>query len=210
MKRKLLKFIPFFIMASFLVTGCNQETSSTTKAAKPAVEAKAKQSQGPVYKGKIVGKSNKAKSISIVVGKGKKAKTIMVKFDENTKGVEHAAKGHASIIFYEMRNGQPWATVIKPKLAKLPKGVTEIKTAELKSLIDANADFVLVDARPGKRYAASHIAGAINIGTKAYKRKPHLYYHKIKTKCLSCIVEGPHEVCQLKSPVWRKKMAIKM
>ena len=191
MKRKLLKLIPFFIMASFLVTGCNQDTSSTTKAAKPAVEAKAQQSKGPVYKGKVVGKSNKAKSISIVVGKGEKAKTIMVKFDENTKGIKHAAKGHASIIFYEMRDGQPWATVIKPKLAKLPKGVTEINTAELKSMIDANADFVLVDARPGKRYAAGHITGAVNIGTKSYKKQAPSVLPKDKDKLLVMYCGGP-------------------
>jgi predicted sulfurtransferase/predicted small secreted protein len=191
MKRSMIKLVPFFIMASFLVTGCNQDTSSTTKAAKPAVEAKAKQSKGPVYKGKVVGKSNKAKSISIVVGKGEKAKTIMVKFDENTKGVKNASKGHASIIFYEMRDGQPWATVIKPKLAKLPKGVTEIKTAELKGLIDAKTDFVLIDARPGKRYAASHMPGAISIGTKAYKKKAASALPKDKNKLLIMYCGGP-------------------
>ena len=158
-------------MASFLVTGCNQDTSSTTTAAKPAVSTQAQAPKSLVYKGKIVGKSNKAKSIQIVVGKGKEAKTIMVKFDDTTKGVEHAAKGHASIIFYEMRDGQPWATVIKPKLAKLPKGVTEIKTDALKALMDAKGDYVLVDARPGKRYAAAHIPSSISIGTKAYKEK---------------------------------------
>jgi len=55
MKKSILKFIPFFIMASFLVTGCNQGTQSTTTAAKPAVTAEAKKDQGPVYKGKVVG-----------------------------------------------------------------------------------------------------------------------------------------------------------
>ncbi len=191
MKRSMIKLIPFCIMASFLVTGCNQNTSSTAKAVKPAVEAKANQSKGPVYKGKVVGKSNKAKSISIVVGKGEKAKTIMVKFDGDTKGVEHASKGHASIIFYEMRDGQPWATVIKPKLAKLPKGVTEIKTAELKGLIDAKTDFTLVDARPGKRYAAGHMSGAVSIGTKAYKKVATSVLPKDKNELLVMYCGGP-------------------
>ncbi len=191
MKRSMIKLIPFCIMASFLVTGCNQDTSSTTKAAKPAVEAKAKQSKGPVYKGKIVGKSNKAKSISIVVGKGDKAKTVMVKFDENTKGVEHASKGHASIIFYEMRDGQPWATVVKPKLAKLPKGVTEIKTAEMEELIDGGTKFVLVDARPSKRWDAGHMPGAINIGTKSYKKKAPKLLPKDKNILLVMYCGGP-------------------
>jgi rhodanese-like protein len=191
MKKNLIKFIPFFIMASFLVTGCNQGTSSTTTAAKPAMSTKAQAPKGLVYKGKVVGKSNKAKSISIAVGKGKKAKTIMVKFDDKTKGVEHASKGHASIIFYEMRDGQPWATVVKPKLAKLPKGVSEIKTAEIKSLIDAKTDFLLIDARPGKRYAASHMPGAISIGTKAYKDKAATALPKDKNKLIVTYCGGP-------------------
>jgi len=170
MKKNLLKLVPFFIMASFLVTGCTQDTSSTTSAVKPVVEAKTQKPQGPSYKGTVVGLSNKAKSISIQVGKGKDAQTVMIKFDDDTKGVDHASKGHASIVFYEMRDGQPWATVVKPKLAKMPKGVTEIKTDELKALMDTNAEFVLIDARPSKRFAAGHIAGSINVGVKAYKK----------------------------------------
>ena len=191
MQKTLTKFIPFFIMASFLVTGCNQGTSSTTTAAKPAVSTEAKKAQGPVYKGKVVGKSNKAKTISIQVGKGEKAKTIMVKFDDKTKGVEHASKGHASIIFYEMRNGEPWATVVKPKLAKLPKGVTEIKTAELKALTDKKADFLLIDARPGKRYAASHMPGAVSLSVPDYKTKAASVLPKDKDKLLIFYCGGP-------------------
>ena len=191
MKKNMFKFIPFFIMASFLVTGCNQDTSSTTAAAKPAATAQAQASDKLVYKGSVKGKSNKAKSISIVVGKGKEAKTIMVKFDDKTKGVEHASVGHASIIFYEMRDGQPWATVIKPKLAKLPEGVAEIKTDELKSLVEAKGDYVLVDARPGKRYAAAHIPGSVNIGTKEYKEKAATLLPKDKNKLLIMYCGGP-------------------
>jgi len=191
MKKSMVKFIPFFIMASFLVTGCTQDTSSTTTAAKPVPSTQEKKSEDPVYKGKVVGKSNKAKSISIVVGKGKEAKTVMVKFDDKTKGVEHASKGQASIIFYEMRDGQPWATVVKPKLAKLPKGVTEIKTAELKALIDAKTDFTLVDARPEKRWAASHIPSAVSIDTKAYKKKSGKLLPKDKNELVVTYCGGP-------------------
>lgn len=191
MKKSILKFISFLIMASFLMTGCNQGTSSTTAAAKPAVSSYAQQSKDLVYKGKVVGKSNKAKSVSIVVGKGKDAKTIMVKFDDKTKGVEHASKGRASIIFYEMRDGQPWATVVKPKLAKLPKGVTEIKTAEMKALIDSKTEFVLIDARPSKRWSVSHMPGALNIGTKEYKKKAAKLLPKDKNILLVMYCGGP-------------------
>ncbi len=163
MKKSILKFIPFLIMASFLVTGCNQGAGTTATAAKPAVEAKSQKPKGPVYKGKVVGLSNKAKQISITVGKGKDAKTVMVSFDENTKGLEHASVGHGSIIAYEMRDGSPYATVIKQKLAKLPPGVTVITPLEVEAFRKDGKDFELIDSRPGNRYSASHLPGAISI-----------------------------------------------
>ena len=191
MKKSMTKFIPFFIMASFLVTGCEYPAQYTTTAAKPTATAAAKKAGGPVYKGSVKGKSNKAKSISIVVGKGEKAKTIMVKFDDKTKGVEHASPGHASIIAYEMRNGEPWATVIKPKLAKMPPGVTEIKTAELQSLMEKKTDFLLIDARPGKRYAAGHMSGAKSLSVPDYKTKAASVLPKNKDKLLIFYCGGP-------------------
>jgi predicted small secreted protein len=163
MKKTMTRFIPFFIMASFLVTGCNQDIKSTTTAAKPAVSTEVKKDQGPVYKGMVVGKSNKAKQISITIGKGKDAKTLMVSFDDKTKGLEHAAKGHGAIIAYEMRAGVPFATIIKPKLVKLPPGVTVISPVEVQTLINTDKSFLLVDSRPGNRYSASHLPGAISI-----------------------------------------------
>ncbi len=191
MKKKVLrKVVPLMIVSSLLFSGCTttQTTSSPEQVVKATSEVKVDKK---VYKGKVVGKSNKAKSISISVGKGDKAKTIMVKFDDKTKGVEHAAKGHASIIHYEMRDAQPWATVIKPKLAKLPKGVSEIKTEELKALMAKKADFMLIDARPGKRYAASHISGAVSLGVAAYKDKAASVLPKDKDKLLIFYCGGP-------------------
>lgn len=161
--RFLRKSVPALVFSALLLTGCatgGGDQAATDQAVKPAAAAKKAQN---VYKGKVVGKSNKAKQISIQVGKGAKAKTIMVSFDEATTGLEHASKGHAAIIAYEMRDGKPFATVIKPKLAKLPAGVSNIPTAELKELIDSEKDFLLVDSRPGKRYSESHLPGAISI-----------------------------------------------
>lgn len=185
MKKMLLKMIPFLIMASFLATGCT--TKSTTATSDQSIKlaaAKTAKQTGPVYKGKVVGKSNKAKQISIKVGKGKDAKTIMVKFDDKTKGVEHASKGHAAIIEYEIRGKDKYATVIKPKLAKLPPGVTEIKTAELKKIIDSKTDMVLIDARPEKRYAQAHLPGAINLTVPKMKETRAAMLPKDKNKLL--------------------------
>ena len=65
----IVKFIPVVLMLTLIMSGCAQQTgtSSATQEAKPAVAAK----QDPyVYKGPVVGRSNKAKTISITVGQG--------------------------------------------------------------------------------------------------------------------------------------------
>ena len=160
MKQSFKKFLPLAIMLSMLTWGCVQ----TEKTADPMTKSTAAMKQeATVYKGKIVGKSKKAKTISIEVGKGDKAKIIMVKFDSKTKGLEFAEKGEAAIVNFEMRGADKYATVIKQKLAKLPEGVLEINPKEVKALLDEDTDLVLIDSRPEKGYAQSHLPGAISI-----------------------------------------------
>ena len=163
MQKMFIKLGLFFAVAAFVFSGCVQQTSQTALSAESAPVAKEKKTASPVYKGKVVGKSNKAKTISLEVGKGQKAHTIMMKFDDNTKGVNHASKGKKVIVAYENRGKDVYVLSIKPKLAKLPKGVTEIKVDELKLLVDNNVDFELIDSRPQARYAQAHLPDAISI-----------------------------------------------
>jgi hypothetical protein len=186
MRKGMLKFLPLFVMASLLTYGCAQ----SDKAAKTPAAVGQKQ-EAKVYMGKVVGKSNKAKTISIKMGKGDKAKTIMVKFDDKTVGIEHASKGHSSIIEYEMRDGEPWATVVKPKFARIPEGVTVIKLDELKKIIAEDSDLMLIDARPANRYAASHLPGAVSIPVPAYKEKGASLLPENKDKHLVFYCGGP-------------------
>jgi hypothetical protein len=173
MKKILFKGLPFLIITSFLATGCSQTGTTSAKIIPQHGSSGASRmmdrAEVPVYMGSVLDVSNKAKVISIEVGKGAEAKTILVKFDDKTLGIEHAVAGHASIINYEMRGGEPWATDIKPKLAKLPEGVTEVKTADLKSMLDKGEKFTLVDSRPAKRFAPSNLPGAINIPVDEFK-----------------------------------------
>lgn len=177
-KKVLRTFLPTLLLSALLFTGCNTGAGSSTAATDKAVPAgkaevaskeaaapagKAEVASKDVYAGKVVGKSNKAKQISIETGEGKDAKTIMVAFDDNTIGLEHASEGHAAIIAYEMRDGKPFAKEIKQKLAKLPEGTSEIKLDELKALVAKGEGFVLVDSRPGARYSEAHLPGAISI-----------------------------------------------
>jgi len=116
-----------------------------------------------VYQGKITGVSKKARSITLSVGKGDQAKMVMVKYDEATKGMEHAKDGEAAIVTFARRGQDTVATDIKPKLATLPAGVKEIQPEELIPLVEAKGGFALIDSRPAKRYDDGHIPGAISI-----------------------------------------------
>jgi len=179
----LSKFMTVALFAAFMSYGCTQATTGGTQAPKPEAAQSKGQSEN-VYTGAIVGKSEKAKTISIEVGKGAEAQTMMVRFDDKTKGLEFAATGEAAIINWEQRGADKFATVIKQKLAKLPEGVTEIGVDELHKLISQNTPFILADARPKMRYDQAHLPGAINISVPDLKEKKESILPKEKDKLL--------------------------
>jgi hypothetical protein len=189
-RQRAVKFIPLAVMVAFLSFGCAKETPKQPTAVKP-VAVQEQKKEAAVYKGKIVGKSNKAKTISISVGKGDKAKTKMVRFDDNTKGIQYAQKGAAAIINWEQRGTDQYATTIKPKLAKLPKGVTEIKTDELFDLLESGTALTLVDARPDSRYHQAHIPGSLNVPVPKLKKMKAAVLPKDKDKLLIFYCGGP-------------------
>ena len=170
MKKIFFRFIPILCVTSLLMVGCNQASpNGTDKAVKPTADASKKMIKN-ILEGKIIGKSNKAKTISIMVGKDDKAKTIMIKYSKNTKGTEYAKKGQAAIIEYKVIGKNKIATIVKQKLAKLPAGVTEIQPAELVQMMKDNENLVLVDSRPEKRFHAGTIPGSISISVPAMKK----------------------------------------
>ena len=169
--KTIAKFIPMVLMLALIMSGCAQQsgTTSSTQEAKPAPVAEKKDAN--VLKGPIVGRSNKAKTISITVGAGDAAKTMMLRFDDNTEGLDFAKKGEAAIINWEQRGDDKFATVIKPKLAKLPEGVTEIKVEELYQLLEDQVPMTLADARPAMRYNQGHLPTAVSIPVPLLKEK---------------------------------------
>ena len=179
-KTTLTKFLFLAVFLAFLSSGCNQSATSTMTDAKPAQV----QEEKNTFKGPVAGRSNKAKTISITVGKGDKAKTMMVKFDDDTEGLEFAKKGEAAIIKWEQRGADKFATVIKPKLAKLPPGVTEIKVDELHKLLQDHVPLTLADARPELRYNQAHLPGAISIPVPLLKEQKAKVLPKDKNKLL--------------------------
>ena len=165
-----VKFIPAVLILALVMSGCapQQGASTASQEAKPAVAEK----KDPfVLQGPIEGRSNKAKTISITVGQGDAAKTMMVRFDDDTEGLEFAQKGEAAIIRWEQRGDDKFATEIKPKLAKLPEGVTEIKTEELYKMLQDHVPMVLADARPVMRYDQGHLPGAVSIPVPMLKEQ---------------------------------------
>ncbi len=183
MKQKaILRLIPLALMFAFLATGCMKETGPSAQA--PAPKAAEQKADANVYTGSVVGKSNKAKTISIAVGQGDAAKTMMVRFDEKTEGTEFAKKGEAAIIKWEQRGDEKFATVIKPKLAKLPEGVTEIKADELYQLLQDQVPMVLADARPEMRYDQGHLPSAVSIPVPLLKEKKAKVLPKDKNQLL--------------------------
>ncbi len=178
------------VLALFAFTGCTTQKSQVPTAVKPATEKVAPQPKD-ILKGKIAGKSNKAKNIQIIVGKGDKAKTIMLKFNDSTKGLEFAKKGEAAVIKFKMVGNDKVATVIKPKLAKLPEGVLEIKTNELMGMYESSADMVVIDARPASRYAQGHLPGAISIPVPKLKKEQETVLPANREQLLVFYCGGP-------------------
>lgn len=178
------------IMLTFLSYGCAATTDQTTQVVQPAGAASQQHSEH-VYTGPVVGKSDKAKTISIKVGKDDAAQTMMLKFDDNTKGIKLAKKDDVVIATWEQRGDDKFVTEIKPKLAKLPQGVSEIKVDELYALLSADTPMTLVDARPEARYDQAHLPGAISIPVPKLKKMKEQALPDDKNKLLAFYCGGP-------------------
>jgi len=153
------RLVPVLVFASLLVGG-PMVMARTVSAAEPS--ATQQQENKNIYSGKVLGVSKKAKSISIEVG----AKNEMVKFDDKTTGIEFAKEGEGAVIKFEERGGDKVATEIKPKVVKLPAGVTEIQTDELAKLLamgPEGGNYFLVDSRPTPRYNEAHLPTAVSL-----------------------------------------------
>lgn len=138
----------------------------------PAVASEQKKDEN-VYKGKVTGKSKKAKSIIMQVGQEPDVKTVMVKYDEATKGIDEAVEGEAAIITFEVRGNDKFAVDIKPKLAQLPEGVSEAQPDDIAALIALGPEkgqYFLVDSRPAKPYEEGHVPTAVSIPVAKLKK----------------------------------------
>lgn len=149
--------MPFLLFLAIFMAGLTGQQQAA-HAEEKAVAAK----EENVFKGKVLGVSKKAKTISIDV----KGKTELVKFDDATEGMAFAIKDEGAVINFRVEGNNKIATVIKQKLATLPEGVTEIQLEEFVALMAKGPEagnFFLVDSRPGPRYHEGHIPSAVSI-----------------------------------------------
>jgi len=178
------KMFPLLLCMSLglLAGGCAGDKPAPD-AAKPATQT---ETQGGTYAGTVAGVSERASTLSITIGKedDPDKKVMMLKFDGNTRGMNLAAKGKPVKVKYEKRGADLYATEVELKIAKLPAGITEIKTDELKKLIDSKANIYLVDSRPKGRFNQAHLPGAHSIPLPALKEKKAALLPKDKNQLL--------------------------
>jgi len=183
--KKLKLGLPILLCSALLATGIPAWGSADPGSSTPAATATA----GDIVKGKVLGVSRKARAITVESPKG----PVMIKYDDNTTGMEHAGAGEAAIIKFRLDGKSKIATEVKPKLASLPPGVTEYTPQELIALLgDSKADYLLVDSRPAARFAEAHIPTAISIPVeKMGGLAPTLLPQDSKDKLLILYCGGP-------------------
>jgi len=180
--RKKLFSLLLCLSLGLLAGGCAGDMPEH-ETAKPSMQS---EMQKGTYAGVVLGVSERAKTLSITVGKkdDPDKKVMMLKYDGNTKGMNLAAKDKPVQVQYEKRGTDLYATEVVLKVAKLPAGITEIKTDELKQLIDSKASFYLVDSRPPGRFNQAHLPGAHSIPLPALEKKKTAVLPKDKNQLL--------------------------
>jgi len=126
-------------------------------------------------KGKVTGFANPAQSKSISLAVPDRG-VMIFKYDDvtvfkNFKSITEL-KSSAAVIDYRTVGHEKIASVITKAYVKLPSGVTEIETPDVATLVQKGPDkgnYLLIDARPEKRYGEGHIPTALSIPTPTLK-----------------------------------------
>ena len=192
--RKIIGRVPIFIVATLLAAGCANNTQLTTPenvSPAPAMQQAAPAKADNVIKGKLLGVSQKAMTVTVAGPDG----PVLVKFNGDTMGLKYLKKGSAAIITFKTSGKDKIATEIKPKLAKLPQGVAEIQPDELAQLValgPEKGNYMLIDARPTSGYAKGHISSAVSIPVPKMKAEgKNLIPQDNKDKLLIFYCGGP-------------------
>ncbi len=175
-----LNSLPLAVLFAALAAGC-----ATPPAPSASQGATATAAQSSALDGKLRLKSSNGGTLTVDVVQAGEPKVITLRYDKQSKGIDQAVNGYPVSIAYETRaDGMPYVTEVKARFAALPTGVTAIKTAELKGLIDARAAFTLIDSRPADRHAQAHLPGALSVPEALLKEKAAELLPKDKDRLL--------------------------
>ncbi len=166
MTRKFKLYFPLIIFTSVFVFGCVQHRGGGQQGELTATGFK------KVYRGKVVDRSNRTKTISLEVVDNGGSRIIELNFDDKTRGLDKAVKRKQVIVAYRVTGGRPIATSVKPDKTGFVAGVSEVPVKKVKKMIDRRDEFVLIDSRPKDEYIKSHLP--ISISIPACQLKKHV------------------------------------
>lgn len=124
--------------------------------------------EGRELQGIFLGKSYKAKLISLQVGEN----TMLLPYDGETTGLAEVSKGDNVLLRYRGESAGKMTLEVIPELIKIPAGVTEIAAEVLLAMVNDKspaAKYLLVDCRPADFYAEAHLPTAVSIPWTATK-----------------------------------------
>jgi rhodanese-related sulfurtransferase len=148
--------------------GCAQHQSGGQQGEPTAIGSK------KVYRGKVIDRSNRTKTISLEVMKNGSSRIIELSFDDQTRGIDHAVKRKQVIVAYNVDGGRPIAISVKPEKNGFVAGVSEVTIEKVKKMIDHRDGFVLIDSRPKNEYIQSHLPASISISVCRMKEHADL------------------------------------
>ncbi len=116
------------------------------------------------YKGTIVAKSNRKQTITLKISGNKPDKEKVIDFDYRTRGIEYSVRGKQVKITCKSGNNKTCkAVTIEPGETTYASGVRPITIRQLKKMIDAHRDFILIDTRSAAEYSRCHLPSALSI-----------------------------------------------
>ena len=146
-----------FLVLCFLV-GCAPQT-------------RVENNQGPSstigvtsYQGTIVRKSNRHQTITLKISGNTTDTKKTIQFDHRTRGLEYCVRGkQVKITCKSGDNKTCKAVTIEQGGTIYAPGVTPVTVAQLKKMINAHRDFILIDTRTAAEYSRCHLPSAISM-----------------------------------------------
>ena len=158
-------FFPLVMLVCLLFSGCVQNYGTIQ------LDDETDAGFNKVYRGKVTNRSDAKKSFSLEVVRHGRSRIVELKFDDQTRGMDHVVNRKQVIVAYRVVAGSPVARSVKAEKAGFVAGVSEVTIKEVKKMIAQRDEFILIDSRPEDEYGKSHLPSSISI--PACRMKEH-------------------------------------